>query len=173
MDYRYILVAVGIGIGATFITDLWNLFLKRSFNIESLNFCILGRWIMYMPAGTFWHPGIKTTPPKSFECVFGWLAHYTIGVVLTFLFILIVSVDWLTKPILLPALFYGISTVVFPLLVLQPMLGLGLASSKTPNPAQARIKSIMTHIMFGIGLWISAIAVKYSLGKIQLSDLLF
>lgn len=167
MIYHYILVAVVTGVGATLLTDGWNLFLKRSFNIQSLNFCLLGRWILYMPNGTFRHQNIKATPPKNFECIIGWMAHYSIGVVLTFLFILIASADWLNGPTLLPALYYGICTVVFPLFIMQPSLGLGLASSKTPNPAQARIKSMMTHIIFGVGIWFSAIATKYLLPGIM------
>jgi len=39
----YILGAIGIGIGATLIMDLWNLFLKRASSIPSLNYCLLGR----------------------------------------------------------------------------------------------------------------------------------
>lgn len=31
--------AVAIGMGATLIMDLWNLFLKRMFSIPSLNYC--------------------------------------------------------------------------------------------------------------------------------------
>ena len=163
MDCRYFLVSIGIGIGATLFTDLWNFFLNRSFNIQSLNFCFLGRWILYMPYGKFRHPNIKAVPSKSFECVIGWLVHYSIGVVLTLVFIHFARVDWLVRPTLLPALLYGICTVVFPLFILQPSLGLGMASSNTPNPMQARIKSMMTHIIFGVGLWLSAFAIKYSL----------
>lgn len=162
IHYRYILVAVCAGIGATLLTDLWNLFLKRIFNIQSLNFCFLGRWIMYMADGTFRHQNIRTTPPKSFECLIGWLAHYSIGIGLSILFILLARVEWLNQPILLPALVYGICTVVFPLFVLQPALGLGLASSKVSSPAQARMKSFMTHIVFGVGIWLSALVLKYA-----------
>jgi hypothetical protein len=39
----YILGAIAIGIGATLVVDLWNLFLKRTFSIPSLNYCLLGR----------------------------------------------------------------------------------------------------------------------------------
>jgi hypothetical protein len=163
MGYPNIFVIMFIGIVATILTDLWNLFLKHGFNIQSLNFCFLGRWILYMPDGIFRHNSIKATPPKSFECVIGWIAHYSIGVVLTLLFIILAPVDWIIHPILLPALLYGICTVIFPLFILQPSLGLGIASSNTPNPAQARIKSIMTHIIFGVGLWLSAIVIKYLL----------
>ena len=37
----YILGAIAIGIGATLVMDLWNLFLKRTFSIPSLNYCLL------------------------------------------------------------------------------------------------------------------------------------
>jgi len=116
-----------------------------------------------MPNGTFRHNSIKITTPKPFECVIGWIAHYSIGIVLTLLFLILAPVDWIIQPTLLPALLYGICTVIFPLFILQPSLGLGMASSKTSNPTHARIKSIMTHIIFGVGLWLSAFAIKYSL----------
>lgn len=161
MESHYILFAIIVGAGATFITDVWNLFLKRSFNIQSLNFCYLGRWILYMPKGIFRHTNIKATEPRSLECLTGWVAHYTIGITLTLFFIIvIVSFQWLMRPDFFPALFYGIATVIFPLFILQPSFGLGIASSKTPNPMQARLKSMMTHIVFGAGLWLSAQAFR-------------
>jgi hypothetical protein len=158
-----ILIIICIGVAATLLTDLWNLFLRHGFNIQSLNFCFLGRWILYMPNGKFMHNTIKITAPKPFECVIGWIAHYSIGIILTLLFIILAPADWIIQPTFLPALLYGITTVIFPLFILQPSLGLGMASSKTPNPTQARIKSIVTHLVFGVGLWLSASALKYSL----------
>jgi hypothetical protein len=35
MTYGYILGAIAIGVGATLVMDLWNLFLKRTFGIAS------------------------------------------------------------------------------------------------------------------------------------------
>src|SRR5688572_20660409 len=103
-----ILRAFAIGIGATLIMDLWNLFLKRAFSIPSLDYCLLGRWLRHMPAGTLRHPSISTASPKSFECTVGWIAHYTIGIVFAVLFVLLVSTNWLAQPTPLPALLYGI-----------------------------------------------------------------
>ena len=34
------LSVIAIGIGATLVMDLWNLFLKRTFSIPSLNYCL-------------------------------------------------------------------------------------------------------------------------------------
>jgi hypothetical protein len=58
---------------------------------------------------------------------------------------------------------YGIATVVFPFFILQPSLGLGIAASKTPKPMQARLKSLATHTIFGIGLYVSALGMSYLL----------
>src|SRR5215210_5378233 len=156
IDANYALAAIGIGVGATLLMDLWNLFLKRAFGIPSLNYCLLGRWLRHMPTGTFRHASISEAPQKSSECAVGWIAHYTIGVVFGLLFVTLTSGDWLLRPTLLPALLYGIATIVFPFFILQPSLGLGIAASRTPKPMQARLKSLATHTVFGVGLYLFA-----------------
>jgi hypothetical protein len=157
-------VAVAIGIGATLMMDLWNFLLKHAFRIPSLNYCLLGRWVSHIPAGTFRHAAIASASRKPHECALGWMVHYSIGVGLALVFVLLISEDWLNRPTLLPALLYGIGTVVFPFFVLQPSLGLGVASARTPNPARARFKSVVTHSVFGIGLYLSAAGLAYLAG---------
>ena len=100
---HYILGAMATGIGATLIMDLWNLFLKLTFSIPSLNYCLLGRWLGHMPEGTLRHASILAAPAKAFECAVGWIAHYTIGVVFALVFVVIASGDWLARPTLPPA----------------------------------------------------------------------
>ena len=161
IEANYILRAIAIGIGATLIMDLWNLFLKRALGVPSLNYCLLGRWVSHMPAGTFRHASIAAAPPKPLECAVGWIAHYTIGITLALVLVILTSGEWLARPTLLVALLYGIGTVVFPFFVLQPSLGLGIASSRTPKPMQARLKSLVTHTVFGFGLYLCALGVSY------------
>jgi hypothetical protein len=143
--------------------DVWNLFLKRMFGILSLNYCLLGRWIRHMPEGKFLHASITAAPQKTLQCTVGWLAHYTIGVVLGVAFIVLAPGEWLARPTLLPALLYGIGTVVFPFFLLQPSFGLGIAGSRTPSPTQSRLKSLATHTVFGVGLYLCALGVCYVL----------
>jgi hypothetical protein len=163
IEANHILGAIAIGIGATLVMDLWNLFLKLTFGIPSLNYCLLGRWLRHMPGGTFRHASITAAPQKPLECTVGWIAHYTIGVVFALVFVGLASGDWLVRPTVMPALLYGIGTVVFPFFVLQPSLGLGVAASRTPKPAQARLKSLATHTVFGVGLYVCALGVSYVL----------
>jgi hypothetical protein len=163
IEANFILGAIAIGIGASLGMDLWNLFLRRAFRIPSLNYCLLGRWLCHMPRGTFRHASIVSAPQKPLECAVGWIAHYTIGVVFALVFVVLTSGDWLESPTLLPALFFGIGTVVFPLFIMQPALGLGIASSRIPNPTKARLKSLATHTVFGVGLYVCALGVSYVL----------
>ncbi len=58
-----------------------------------------------------------------------------------------------------PALFIGVVTVVAPWFILQPALGAGIASSRTPKPLFNAIKSLVTHIVFGIGLFVAALVL--------------
>lgn len=148
--------AVVVGIGATLFMDLWNLFLKRAFGVPSLDFCLLGRWLAHLPGGTFRHARIAAAAPMRFECALGWLAHYSIGIGFAVALVALASPAWLVRPTLPPALGFGLVTVVFPLFVLQPALGLGVASSRTPHPARARAKSLATHAAFGLGLYLAA-----------------
>ena len=163
IEANYVLGAVVIGIGATLFMDLWNLFLKRAFSIPSLNYCLLGRWVRHMSGGTFRHASIAAASRKSFECAVGWIAHYTIGVAFALALIVLTSGDWLARPTLLLALLYGVGTVVFPFFILQPSLGLGFAASRTPKPAQARLKSLATHTAFGLGLYLASLGASYLL----------
>ncbi|CAI4030318.1 hypothetical protein DNFV4_00746 [Nitrospira tepida] len=161
IEQSYIGGAVFVGMGAALIMDLWNLFLKRAFNIASLDYCFVGRWLSHMLLGTFTHARIAAAPKRPAECVIGWTAHFLIGVAFALVLVIPTSGGWLEQPSLFPALLVGVGTVVIPYFIVQPALGLGVASGKTPHPTQARMKSLMTHTAFGVGLYLSAILWRY------------
>jgi hypothetical protein len=37
-------------------------------------------------------------------------------------------------------------------------MGLGIAARRAPNPAMARLHSLVTHAVFGLGLYLTALA---------------
>jgi hypothetical protein len=152
-----------IGLGATLTTDLWALFLNRAFKITSPNYCLVGRWLRYMSEGTFKHSNIASAPQKSAECTMGWIAHYMIGVTFAIAFVTVVDNNWLQHPTLIPAIIFGVVTVLVPFFIMQPALGLGFAASKTSNPMRARLRSLMNHAAFGIGLYLSALFANWLL----------
>ena len=159
-EASHFLVAAVIGLGATLFMDACALLLKRAFGVPLANYCLVGRWLGHMPQGTFAHGSIAAASPKRSECMVGWCAHYVIGALYGLLFVGLVSTGWLARPTLLPALVFGIVSVLVPYLIMQPSFGLGIAASKTPQPAVARLRSLMAHTAFGVGLYALALALS-------------
>jgi len=154
---EFVLRTVLIGGGATLGMDLWAVFLRR-FGIPSLNFAFLGRWIGHLPEGRLIHASIAKATPIRGELLMGWCAHYSLGITFAALLLSTFGLKWARSPSLLPALLIGIVTVLAPLFILQPALGAGIASSKTPRPVFNSIKSLMTHTVYGLGLYLAALA---------------
>ncbi|HEY7681741.1 MAG TPA: DUF2938 domain-containing protein [Gemmatimonadales bacterium] len=166
VEARYIIGAILVGLGATLLIDLWALFLRRGFSIPSLDYCLLGRWLLHIPTGTIRHRSIAAAQQKPHECPVGWAAHYLIGTAFALVFVFLASGSWLERPTLLPALAFGVASTLVPFLVMQPSFGLGIAASKTPHPNKARLKSLMTHTVFGLGLYIWASLLRHILFKV-------
>lgn len=148
--------SVVIGIGATVVMDIWALVLQRIFTVKPLNYGLVGRWLIYMLKGSFSHENIGVVKPVKAELIIGWAAHYLIGIVFATAMIMSNGSGWLIDPSVLPAISFGLLTVVFPFFIMQPCMGLGIAASKTPQPNLARFRSLLTHLIFGFGLYIFA-----------------
>lgn len=160
IDGSSVVLAIAVGLGATLFMDACAILLNRAFDVPLPNMCLVGRWVRYMPEGTFQHDSIAKAPAKSSECMVGWIAHYVIGGIFAVILVLLVSPAWLRFPTILPALFFGIVTVAIPFLVMHPSFGMGIAASRTPNPTQARLRSLMNHAVFGLGLYVSALLLS-------------
>ena len=149
--------AVLMGIGATVLMDLWAVFLKRAFAISSLDYAMVGRWIGHMPHGRFIHSNIAASPVIPGEGAIGWAAHYATGIIFAGLLLIACGTDWARAPTLWPALAAGLLTMAAPFFIMQPGLGFGIAASRTPKANVARFRSLITHTVFGLGLYASAL----------------
>ncbi|WP_255988146.1 DUF2938 family protein [Chitinolyticbacter albus] len=146
-----------LGVVATLATDVWTLSL-RLLGIPVLDWAMVGRWIGHCMRGQFRHDSIAQAAAVRHERVLGWSTHYVTGLVFAAVFLSLVGPAWITRPTLAPPLVFGIATVLFPFLLLQPGLGLGVAAARTPRPWLARSRSIATHAVFGLGLYAGGVA---------------
>lgn len=151
--------AILIGAGATLSMDLWAALL-RQFGVPSLNFAMLGRWVGHLPKGRFLHESIGRAGPIRGELLIGWATHYAIGITFAGLLLAVFGLSWAHAPTLGPALIIGLVTVVAPLFILQPALGAGIASLNTPTPLFNTLKSLATHTVYGLGLFLAARATS-------------
>lgn len=158
---EFLMRAVVIGVGATLVMDLWG-FVLRQFGVKTLNFAFLGRWLGHLVDGKFLHQSIAASPPVRGELLLGWAAHYSIGITFAAVLLAVFGLEWARTPTLMPALLIGVVTVVAPLFILQPALGAGIASMNTPTPVLNSLRSLATHTVFGFGLYLTALVVRWS-----------
>lgn len=150
-----------IGAGATAAMDLWSIIRGRLLGTAPPNYGLVGRWLAHMTRGRFRHDAIAAAPPLRGEHVIGWTAHYLIGIAFAAMLPGIWGLAWVYQPTIGPALIVGIGTVAAPFLVMQPGMGAGIAASRTPRPAAARLQSIVTHTIFGLGLYAAGRATSF------------
>ncbi len=148
-----LLPALPIGIGATIVMDLFGLFRSKLLGQPFADYGLVGRWLAHMPRGVFVHRSIGKASPVKGEMGIGWSAHYLIGMVFALVLLLLFGAGWTQHPTLLPALIVGAGSVAAPFLLMQPGMGQGLAARLSPKPWAARARSLVTHLVFGLGLY--------------------
>jgi hypothetical protein len=154
-----------IGLIATALTDIWGIIRHRLLRVPPPDYALVGRWIAHMRRGIFRHDDIRATAPVGHECTLGWIVHYLIGIAFAALLPAIWGESWLRHPTLVPPLGVGVATVAAPFLLMQPGMGLGIAASRTPRPGRARLHSLLTHAVFGLGLYLGARLLAHAAGS--------
>ena len=154
-----------IGAGATLATDLWAIARRRLLDVPAPDWGLVGRWLGHMARGRFRHQRIAAAEPVRGERVIGWAAHYLVGVTFAGVLLAICGLAWARQPTLVPALVLGIATVAAPFLLMQPGMGAGIAASRTPRPNAARLQSLATHTVFGLGLYAAGLVLKLLSGE--------
>lgn len=151
--------AIFIGVGATAVLDLWLVGLKR-LGVPTGSFALIGRWVAHMARGRFSHASIAKAEPVSNELAIGWFTHYAVGIAFATALVALQGAGWVQQPTFVPALLTGVATVALPLFVMQPAMGSGFAASKTPTPLKNCTRSVANHSVFGVGMYLAAIAIR-------------
>jgi Protein of unknown function (DUF2938) len=149
-----------IGVGATVLMDAWLLAQSR-LGLPTSNFALIGRWVGHWRRGRFVHVSIADAEPIRAELALGWLTHYLIGIAYAAALVGALGLGWARQPTPLPALAFGVVTVVAPLFVMQPAMGAGFAASKTPTPLKNCLRSLANHTVFGAGLYFAAAFIAW------------
>lgn len=160
---NYLVCALVTGVGATAFVDLWAIVRRRVLHVPLPDYGLVGRWFAHLARGRFHHASIATSQPIRGEHAIGWVAHYVVGVVFAALLLAVWGLAWVRQPTIGPALLVGIGTVAAPFMVMQPGMGAGIAASRTPRPAAARLQSLVTHTVFGLGLYASGWVARLQL----------
>jgi Protein of unknown function (DUF2938) len=149
-----------MGFAATALLDVWAQLLNRLFGFGLPNWGLVGRWVGHLPTGRFVHDDIGKAAPVGSELAIGWIFHYLVGVVFALATLLIGGAAWAKNPTLALPVIVGIVTVSCGWFILQPGMGAGLAASRKPDANRIRVLNVVGHIVFGLGLWFAALALR-------------
>ncbi|TIT56422.1 MAG: DUF2938 domain-containing protein, partial [Mesorhizobium sp.] len=74
--------------------------------------------------------------------------------------VVLAGAGWLAAPTFLPAFILGIVTIGAGWFLLAPGMGAGWAASKRPNPMLIRALNLVSHTVFALGLWGTALLIR-------------
>ncbi len=146
-----------VGTGATVILDIWSFASARFLNEPQPDMRMMGRWFAHLKEGTVFHRDIAASKAHPHENAIGWIGHFAVGIVYGVILALACGRPWLADPTLFPALFWGVATILAGWFLLLPGMGLGVAGTELPDPGKARATGLLAHVVFGLGLWLTAL----------------
>jgi hypothetical protein len=158
-----LLATIFIGVGTTLFFDLWCWGLCKAQGVDVPDWRLAGRWFGHVAQGRLLHDDMAAARPIANEQTIGWIGHYAIGVLYAAVLVAWQGQTWLHSPTLAPALFIGIVTVLAGWLIMSPGMGNGIAASRAPAPWKTRGLQLLAHAVFGIGLWVCALAFSLTL----------
>jgi hypothetical protein len=162
--FVFLTASLFIGIGATALFDLWGLGRAKATGHPPPDWRLPGRWFSHALRGHVFHDDIAAAAPVAREQLWGWLGHYAIGVLYAAVLLTIWGMGWAASPTPGPALIVGVVTIAAGWFLMSPGMGNGCAASRSATPWRDRARGLVAHVVFGVGLYMSALIWAALLG---------
>jgi hypothetical protein len=140
------------------------LLLSRLFGLSLATWALVGRWFYHLTRGRASHEDIARARAFLNKLAVGWIGDNAAGIIFAGLLSVTPS-GWAARPTLAPPLTVGLVTVGVGWFVAPARDGAGIAASKRPNANQIRALNILGHIVFGLGLYGSALLIRETLSN--------
>jgi hypothetical protein len=147
---------VVIGVVATVIMDVLSAVSFKFRLIAPLSPNVIGRWFAFVARGRLVHRDISQTAAINHERAIAVPVHYAIGVTLALIYLFVCASRGLAPRNPITALIFALSTNAFPWLVMFPSMGFGWFGSHGPPGTKLFLSSLVSHVFYGVGLWIGA-----------------
>jgi hypothetical protein len=156
---NFIITGFVAGVLGTLAMDLLNKLVARTRFFLKIDVAMIGRMALGWTRGRFCygHPNELEQVPN--ELIYGYLAHFAIGVGLAIPFVLVLDF-WVKEPVSpIWAVLYGVATCAASFLFVYPSMGLGVFGRRSPERVKAFITPLANHLFYGVGLAVGVILV--------------
>lgn len=168
-----VVIGLLIGLFATYIMDLTNIFFSKLNIVEFVGPQPLGRMAHGWLKGIFVYEDLFSAQEVANETLKGRIAHYLIGGILSLILSFIISFFNIKYNIIIISICYGILTTAFSWFLVFPATGFGIMGANAPNGLRMGSTSLINHIGYGIGLALGFILLKYLFILLQKSNLIY
>ncbi|MDP4823896.1 MAG: DUF2938 domain-containing protein [Aestuariivirgaceae bacterium] len=152
--------AIIAGLAAASMADAGRALYQMLSGFPPVNWSISGRWFLMVFQGEPYVPNIGMAPSLPHEWLAGHIAYYTISLVFAGLYLFCLSQIFHRKPGLGNGLMFGLITLVFPLFVQMPAMGLGVLALNAPTTVLVLLRTLVHHASFGLGLALGAMLAE-------------
>ena len=140
------------GVLGTLAMDLLNILVARTGVLLKIDLGMIGRMVVGWAHGRFryGHPGEMQQVAN--ETLYGYIAHYIIGVGLAVPYVLgwDLVVGGPASPVW--AVVYGVATTAASYFFVYPSMGLGAFGRRSPEGIRALLSPLANHFFYGVGL---------------------
>jgi hypothetical protein len=152
MTMDLIITGVAAGVLGTLAMDMLNLFFARTGMLLKIDLGMIGRMAVGWAHGRFCYGHPSEMKQVVNEMLYGYIAHYAIGVCLALPYVLgwhllaggPASPAW--------AIVYGVATTVASYFFVFPSMGFGVFGRRSPEGIRAPLSSLANHLFYGVGL---------------------
>ena len=142
------------GIIATVLFDIYQIALNYAYGINKTRWDLVGRYFISLKNNKYFRDDLINDPLEKYELIYGYLIHYTIGIIYG-LFYILINLIFYDEPSILIALVCGFITILGDWCIMMPFAyNLGFFASKSDEKNQLIVQGLLAHFVFGIGLFI-------------------
>jgi hypothetical protein len=148
-----------LGAVATAAMDMLSTLAHRAHITAPLPPTLMGRWVGSVARGHLRHANIAQAASVDNELAIALFTHYAIGVAFASLYLFATLRLEVSPRSAIPAFTFGLVTCVFPWLLMFLAMGFGWFGVGGPPGTQLFLSSLISHVAFGVGLWLGARAL--------------
>jgi len=147
-----VIKGVVAGVFGTLAMDMLNLLFARTGMISKIEVEMIGRMAVGWIHGRFRYGHPSEMQQVENEVLYGYVTHYTIGVVLAVPYMLgwALLIEGPVSPVW--AVAYGVATTVASVFLVLPSMGLGVSGRQSPEGMKLALSSLANHLFYGLGL---------------------
>jgi hypothetical protein len=147
------------GVIGTLAMDLLNNLVARTGVFLKIDVAMIGRMAAGWTHGRFRYGHPDEMEQVHNEMIYGYLAHFTIGVALAVPFVLGWDL-WVGGPVSpIWAVVYGVATTAASFFFVYPSMGLGVFGRRSPERIRAFVTPLANHLFYGVGLAVGVVLV--------------